>query len=363
MSSMDFRGLRRKEIDGFRALAVIIVILSHLDFKSIPGQTGVLLFFVISGFVITASVLREVSDLGKFSIKNFYKRRAFKLLPPLFFIIILPSLFVADQIDAPAILSQIFFYFNWQYFKSSTEGILAGSQVVWSLSVEEQYYISIAIIVSLLVVLALRSFIKLLTLTYLLLYVYSSASRVVIYLNSGDQNEWGDVPRILYGTDTRMSSIAIGGLVAIYVQSKLFSLSHIQKIQKHKFLVHSSLFFMISFSVLNRDEFFRNSIKYVIQDIVCGVLIVMASNPSLSYRILGYLLRSKLLQLIGLASYSIYLSHLVLIVHFRNSSALSDLGITGLLEKVILFGIVVSLGTLLHMIVDKPFEKIRNSFR
>ena len=363
MSGTTFRVARNHEIDGFRALAVIIVILSHLDFKFFPGQTGVSLFFVISGFVITGSILREVTNLSNFSIKNFYKRRALKLLPPLFFIIILPSFFVAEQINAPAVLSQIFFYFNWQYFQTSTEGILPGSQVVWSLSVEEQYYISIAIIVLIVVKLALNVCVKILALIYLLLYVYSVASRVLIYSTSDSQNYWGDIPRILYGTDTRMSSIAIGGLAAIYLQSRQFSSSHVQKFQKHRFLIHSSLVLLISFSVFIRDPFFRNSLKYVIQELVCALLIVVVSNSSLRYQIFSRLLKSKLLQLIGLASYSIYLSHLVLIILLRDSGVLSDLGVRGLFEKVLIFCCVVSLGILLHLTVDRPFEKIRNSFR
>jgi peptidoglycan/LPS O-acetylase OafA/YrhL len=362
VSELKTQGVRKREIDGYRAIAVILVILSHLDIRFIPGQTGVLFFFVISGYVITGSILREYAKTDKFSLVNFFRRRALKIIPPFAFIILLPSIVMINDLNAKAVSSQIFFLYNWQSLKSSTIGILPGSQVVWSLSVEEQYYIFIALVVALLMNFSKPNFVKHLTLVYSLIFLYSFLSRVFLYFNSDSHNPFGDVPRILYGTDTRMSAIAIGGLVAIYLNSSLFLSFHLKFFRDRKKFVHGVLITLTLLSVFYREEFFRNTFKYALQELVCATLIIIVSNASLNYRFFVILLQGKLFHLIGLASYSIYLSHLVIIIYFRQSY-LKNFDTLQLIETISIFCIVIFLGILLHVMVDRPFEVMRNKFR
>ena len=78
----------RSEIDGLRALAVLPVILFHAGFELFSGGfVGVDVFFVISGYLITTIIISEMAE-GKFSIVNFYERRARRLLPALFFVML-----------------------------------------------------------------------------------------------------------------------------------------------------------------------------------------------------------------------------------------------------------------------------------
>jgi peptidoglycan/LPS O-acetylase OafA/YrhL len=78
----------RTEIDGLRALAVLPVILFHAGFELFSGGfVGVDVFFVISGYLITTIIISEMSK-GKFSIMNFYERRARRILPALFFVML-----------------------------------------------------------------------------------------------------------------------------------------------------------------------------------------------------------------------------------------------------------------------------------
>jgi len=362
VSELKTHGVRKREIDGYRAIAVILVILSHLDIRFIPGQSGVLFFFVISGYVITGSILREYAKTDKFSLVNFFRRRALKIIPPLAFIILLPSIIMIKDLNAKAVSSQIFFLYNWQSLKSSTVGILPGSQVVWSLSVEEQYYIFIALAVALLLNVSKPNFVKRLTLVYSLIFLYSFLSRAFLYFNSDSSNAFGDVPRILYGTDTRMSSIAIGGLVSIYLNSNRFLYFHLNFFRKRKKFVHFVLIALTLLSVFYREEFFRNTFKYALQELVCATLIIIVSNASLTYRFFVILLHGKLFQLIGLASYSIYLSHLV-IIFFIRKSYLKNFDDLQFIQAISIFCIVIFLGILLHMVVDRPFEVMRNKFR
>ena len=354
---------RKKEIDGFRAIAVILVILSHLGIRGIPGQTGVLFFFVISGYVITSSILREVKSSGKFSLIMFYKRRALKILPPLFLIILVPSLMMTNQIQLMPVLSQMFFFYNWQWQQTGVSGILPGSQVVWSLSVEEQYYISIAILVAILVVISKFNLVKNLFFLYISILFISSGTRIFIYLMQSPESLNVDLSRILYGTDTRISSIAVGGLVAVLLNSDFFSRQALDFLFSKKLIVHIMLVCLILISVLYRDSFFRNTFKYTLQELICATLIIIVSNGSYCYAFFRKLLLLKLVQQIGLASYSIYLSHLVVIYFLNVDGLFMEMKVQGLTENVATFFFVILVGCLLHSIIDKPFEKRRNSYR
>ena len=362
VSESTTHGVRKKEIDGFRAIAVILVVLSHLDVRFIPGQTGVLFFFVISGYVITGSILREHSRTGKFSLLNFFKRRALKIIPPFAFIIVLPSLILINHLNAKAVSSQIFFFYNWTVLKSGISGILPGSQVVWSLSIEEQYYIFIALVVALLLNFSKSYFVKLLMLVYSTIFLYSFLSKVFFYFNPDSFNPFGDVPRILYGTDTRVSSIAVGGLVAIYLNSSRFLSDHMEFFKNRKKFIHFVIITLTLLSVFYREEFFRNTFNYTLRELVCAILIILVSNAFFNYKFFVFFLQGKLFQLIGVASYSIYLSHLVIIAHIRQSY-LQNFDTLQLIDSISLFCIVIFLGVLLHMMVDRPFEVIRNKFR
>ena len=154
----------RPEIDGLRALAVIAVILYHAQitlfgyepFKG--GFIGVDIFFVISGYLITSIILKELVSTGNFSFKNFYERRIRRILPALLFVM-LASLFFAWKYLLPgsfidfskSILYSLGFSSNFYFHFSgleynSEDGLLKPFLHTWSLSVEEQYYIIFPII-------------------------------------------------------------------------------------------------------------------------------------------------------------------------------------------------------------------------
>ena len=149
----------RPEIDGLRAIVVFAVILYHADitlfgynfFKG--GYIGVDVFFVISGYLITGFILKELETSGRFSFLNFYERRARRILPALFtvMLVFLPFAWIhllpADFINfSKSILYSIGFTSNLFFWR---EGLQYGAETglsipflhTWSLSVEEQFYI------------------------------------------------------------------------------------------------------------------------------------------------------------------------------------------------------------------------------
>lgn len=142
----------RKEIDGLRALAVVPVILFHAGFETFSGGfVGVDVFFVISGYLITTIILAELEQ-KKFSIVNFYERRARRILPALFLVMLIcipfawlwfpPSDmkdFSQSLIAVSAFASNILFWRESGYFDTAAE--LKPMLHTWSLAVEEQYYV------------------------------------------------------------------------------------------------------------------------------------------------------------------------------------------------------------------------------
>lgn len=145
-------GMRyRGDIDGLRAIAVLGVILFHLGFETISGGfIGVDIFFVISGYLISQIIFKEIAD-HRFSIVDFYVRRARRILPALFVVIVLTSGFALkllyptelvgfENSAAAAVLfyANIHFYSTLNYFSPNADEIPLLH--LWSLGVEEQFY-------------------------------------------------------------------------------------------------------------------------------------------------------------------------------------------------------------------------------
>lgn len=147
----------RKEIDGLRALAIVPVIFFHADFTLFTGGfVGVDVFFVISGFLITSLLLEEQRE-ARFSFLNFYERRARRILPALFLVLLVSSVFAYrllspwDLMDfAKSLLGTNLFVANIAAYQQS--GYFDASSAIkpllhiWSLSIEEQYYFTLPVI-------------------------------------------------------------------------------------------------------------------------------------------------------------------------------------------------------------------------
>ena len=154
----------RPQIDGLRAIAVgavifyhaQITILGHQPFKG--GFIGVDIFFVISGYLITSIILKELVTTGSFSFKHFYERRLRRILPALLFVMLasLPfawmSLLQSSFVDfSKSILYSLGFSSNFYFYHSgqiygAESGLLKPFLHTWSLSVEEQFYVLFPIV-------------------------------------------------------------------------------------------------------------------------------------------------------------------------------------------------------------------------
>ena len=150
----------RKEIDGLRALAIVPVIFFHADFTLFTGGfVGVDVFFVISGFLITSLLLEEHRN-KHFSFLNFYERRARRILPALFLTLLVSAAcayrilspwdlsdFAKSLLGANLFVANIAAYQQSGYFDASSA--IKPLLHIWSLSIEEQYYFILPILLAL----------------------------------------------------------------------------------------------------------------------------------------------------------------------------------------------------------------------
>jgi peptidoglycan/LPS O-acetylase OafA/YrhL len=207
-------------LDGVRAFAVTAVVIYHISNTALSGGfLGVDVFFVLSGFLITSILLTEFYDRRRIDIKNFYLRRARRLLPALFTMLatvtLLTWLFARDELHQLRgdVVAAVTYCTNWTqifwgrgYFQQLSRPSLL--QHLWSLAVEEQFYL----IWPLLLVLCLAARRK-----WVVLAVPCVLAVVSLVLMASMFHVGQDTGRIYYGTDTHISPMLIGAAMAIVV--------------------------------------------------------------------------------------------------------------------------------------------------
>ena len=217
----------RADIDGLRAIAVLSVVIYHFYPSLLPGGfLGVDVFFVLSGYLITKIISNEIHT-GSFSFADFYLRRIKRILPSFFIVLLLTllaSIFLFEQADLNSVIkaaiSSLFFASNvnfaigLDYFSSN-----ASEQPLlhfWSLSVEEQYYFIMPIIIILCFRHLRSNFV-----TYIFLFIFLSSIILATYLSYNHIYE----SMSYYLLPTRMYAMVLGSLIVLTkIDQKDFSM-------------------------------------------------------------------------------------------------------------------------------------------
>src|SRR5215204_5969121 len=208
-------------LDGLRALAVIAVLLYHAGLPWIPGGfLGVEIFFVISGYLITALLLAEWRQRGRIDLKTFWLRRARRLLPALYVLLVVTLTFAvvflpgevaglrADVIAALGYVTNWFLIFGEEsYFESV--GRPSVLQHLWSLAVEEQFYLIWPIVLAVGLGLGATRLRRRRVLTVAIVGAAASAVAMALMYTPGV-----DPSRVYYGTDTRATGLLCGAALA-----------------------------------------------------------------------------------------------------------------------------------------------------
>lgn len=300
----------RQEIDGLRAVAVLPVILFHAGFSWFSGgYVGVDVFFVISGYLIT-SILVDELDKGTFSIVSFYERRARRILPALFFVMLccLPFAWIwmvptQFQDFSKALTAISLFSSNVLFWKQSGYFAPAAEENpllhTWSLGVEEQFYIIFPVI---------------------LLFLWRFGRRPVFYsvialtALSLLAAEWGwrNSPSAnFYLLPTRAWELGAGALCALLLARRALKPSTTLSLAGLGLILYSILFF---------DENVPFPSLYTLVPVIGTVLIVLYGSAS---TLTARLLSQKVLVGVGLISFSAYLWHQPLLAFARIKSTSS----------------------------------------
>jgi peptidoglycan/LPS O-acetylase OafA/YrhL len=333
----------RAEVDGLRALAVVPVILFHAGFEWFTGGfVGVDVFFVISGYLITTIIISELAE-GKFSIVNFYERRARRILPALFFMMaaclpfawlwLTPSDlkdFGQSLIAVSTFSSNLLFWSESGYFDTAAE--FKPLLHTWSLAVEEQYYILFPMFLMLTWRLGVRWVFTLLILGF------------VTSLGAAQWGAFNKPSATFFLLPTRVWELLVGVFIALYLKY-------------NDYLKSSTLnqifsmvgFSMIIYSMIEFDKYTPFPSLYALVPTVGTGLLILTAVPK---TLVHSLLTQKPLVGVGLVSYSAYLWHqpLFAFVRHRLMGEVSDL----LLISLCVASIVMAWFS--WRFVEKPFR-------
>lgn len=340
----------RPDIDGLRAIAIISVIIYHINNKLlIGGFVGVDMFFVISGFLITSHILHQVYITKNFSFAKFYLKRIKRIVPALF-VMILVVLFsgyllftenyfkLLGEQSFAAILSysNIYFYLTSGYFDldSSLKPLLH----TWSLGVEEQFYLLWPI---LLVVFSYFASNKKYFIFFIL--VVFSLSYIINYIFSDN------IHALFYLMPFRIFEFCIGALAAFfYIDINTYIL---KKNQLFINTISTFGFALIVYSLFKIDNKMIYPYYHAFP-VILGTGILILLNNSMVSKILS----QKILVNIGLISYSLYLYHWPIIVYFKYE--LIDLYQIDNLTAAVVFTLI--LAVLSYHFIEKPFRFMNN---
>ena len=339
---------RIPEIDGLRAIALILVLLYHfkLSFLSVPGGfLGVDVFFVISGFVITRKIWFDLGN-STFRILDFYKSRVVRLFPSFFLtlvitaifasVILLPdelSSFTSSYISSFGLFSNHFFWRNTGYFNPSVDFIPLIH--IWSLSVEEQYYLIFPFII-------------------ILLFKSRKSPKVVLglpfvatlFLYLALANRFPVAT--FYLLPFRIWEFVLGSVIAVIVQKR--SNPTVVRNQYREFLS------ILSFIVILALNIFYDRVSLDAQ--YTQLIVVSASGVLLLHfpqtNFVNGFLNLRLLQSMGLASYSIYLVHQPVLALWRCATS----GELNNFEKTICLIVTLILAYGMSILVENPLRKM-----
>ena len=300
-------------LDGLRGIAVLIVMVYHLallvpelKFAAKGGFLGVDIFFVLSGFLITSILLKEYQKAGQINLKNFYYRRFLRLIPAFWAFLIVLYFFgnyILPKNEALMIYSNYNFFFAFSYFmnwhSAANEGLTGNLNHVWSLAIEEQFYI----IWSLVLYKAFaegrgRKQIFLFTVISVIILIVWRSLRALTGTDTGV---------LYYSTDTRIDALLIGcaaSMIYIWqlIPKEIYADRRFNLITLLAFFI--SLWILFSFS--HTDFLLYYGILSVFAICIAIIILWLITRENC---LMKSILEFKPLRWIGHISYGLYLWH------------------------------------------------------
>ena len=351
-------------IDSLRAIAVIAVIIYHIDANYLPGGfLGVDLFFVLSGYLISSLIIKEYKSTGTVNLYNFYVRRARRLLPAVYFMITVVLIIITlfnGVLLKKSYLDALFGYIyssNWWYIFHKLDyfdsfGSQSPFKHLWSLAIEEQFYMFFPLIF---LIFNRKSksnngnskLNKNFIYVVLSLILVSLIAHILLF-------DINNINRIYFGTDTRAFSLLVGVVGAI-----LYPMDRLSERTTKKDNMIYSIVSLVSILVLigimiNTSEYntwlYRGGFLLVA---IIGLIIIISSGRQ--YTFMSKLLSFKPFVFIGKISYSLYLWHFPILVV---TTPVSDIGNPNLFYVTLRIVLIFLVATGSYMFVETPIRKL-----
>lgn len=347
---------------GLRTLAVIGVILYHLDPNSfMGGYLGVPIFFVLSGYLVTDHMLNSYDRTGSYDNKHFYLSRIKKIYPQLISVLWLSAVYIfLFQRNLLAKLNQIVLanllnvYNFWQIHNGQSyfERFAANESPftnLWTMSLEGQFYILWPIVIFLLVKLVKKK--KNIFWILIGLSLASAIEMAILYLLKADIN------RIYYGTDTRFFSLGLGAALAIIWPIEQLN-PNVPKKTSYLLdltgLVSFILLLVMYFSkAMNPQQSFTYCGGMLLFTLIVCVFAAVIAHPASHW---NKIMTNVIFDWVGSRSYGIYLYQFPVMIFFEDK--FTNIGEHPMLYHVIEIVLILLISEITYRLIEKPMGKI-----
>ena len=341
----------RPEIDGLRAIAVFSVITYHARDTFLPGGfLGVDIFFVISGYLITSLILKELKLTNKFSFSNFYERRVRRIIPALLGMIIL-STFISYITLLPdsfvdfskSLISSIFSVSNFYFLYTGNlygaeSSLLKPLLHTWSLSVEEQFYILLPVTVFVIYKFFRKHLLTLIFSGILISLIFSQ------YISSAHSSSSAHSGFNFYLLPSRGFELLLGSLLAKLELDN-------GRMNRNSSLILNKILPIIGLSLIFYSLIFFNDKMllpsfYSLVPIIGTMLVIWFSHKD---ELVTQILSNRSIVFFGLISYSLYLFHFPVFAFARYLNLLDN-------NLFILIFFVILISSLSYYFIERPFR-------
>lgn len=343
MQNSPFRLGHRPELDGLRGIAILLVLLHHAGIPVIHGgHIGVDIFFVLSGFLITALLFQEYERYGRISLKNFYIRRLLRLTPALALLLTLLGAYtIAAKSGAELVKTGKAIVYTALYLSDFALAFdfakLGALEHTWSLAIEEHFYLLYPL--ALVLLLGKRMSRRTIFALFGILIIAITVHRTFLWGPSSQE-----VNRVFYGFDTRADGLLIGCLLGLIASwGKLPSIKWFLALPAALTLFFGGIF--VSWD----SALYAYGLPVI--NLSTALVLAFALNVRTGF------LANKTLVWIGTISYGLYLWHNLIFILVRERITESPWGI-------LVLGSIVSVAcaALSFYLLEKPCLKLKERF-
>ena len=341
-------------LDGLRGVAVAAVVVYHLWPDALPGGfIGVDVFFVLSGFLLTSLLVREVDASGTIRLGQFFIRRTRRLLPAMLLVLTTLAIYAAVWANTVELerlrrhgLASLLYVANWLFISDGTTytDVVTGASPlrhVWSLSIEEQFYVILAGAIALAAALtATRRTTRRCVIVGSVVLGAASALWMIIASINGSS-----VDRLYFGTDTRVQALLIGAALGAILRGVPVAGS--RRTSTAALLSVAVLVVVSATGSENATWMYRGG--FTLAALAAGVVIV--GGPATPW--IRQALEWRPLRLLGIISYGVYLWHWPVLVILDEAR----LGLRGSPHRIIVLVVTLIVATLSYRLLERPIRQ------